>query len=126
VARAEQAGSHDRGQSDRPGTDHGDDITRTHAAVQDTDLIAGRQDVRQHQDVLISSAVRHRVGRVVGERHPDILGLGAVDLVAQDPAAAAQALPAAALPAEPAGAAYRHARDQNAVTGLHCLHAAAD
>ena len=78
-----------------------------HRAVEDADLVAGGQDVGQHQDLLVGDAGRHRVGRRVGERDPDVLGLGAVDLVAEDPAAAAEALAVAALPAEAARAARR-------------------
>ena len=57
----------------------------------------------------------HRVGRGVGERDPDVLGLGAVDQVAEDPAAAAEALAVAALAAEPARAAGGDARDEHPV-----------
>ena len=71
-------------------------------AVEDPDLVAGRQDVGQHQDLLVAHPLGHRVGRGVGEGNPDVLGLGAVDHVAEDPAAPAQALAEAALPAEPA------------------------
>ena len=126
VARAEQAGAHDRGQADGAGADDRDHVTRLHLAVEDADLVAGRQDVGQHQDVLVGGAVRHRVGGGVGERHPDVLGLGAVDLVAEDPAAAAEALPVAALAAEPARAARGDAGDEHAVADLDRLHAGAD
>ena len=67
-----------------------------------------------------------RIGGVVGERHPDVLGLGAVDHVAEDPAAAVQALAVAALAAVPAGAAGADAGDQHAVAGADAAHAVAD
>ena len=68
----------------------------------------------------------HLVGRRVGERDPHVLGLGAVDLVAEDPAAAAEALAVAALPAEAARAARRDARDEHPVADLDRLDAGAD
>ena len=53
VARAEQAGADDRGQADRAGADDRDHVARPDAAVEHADLVAGRQDVGQHQDVLV-------------------------------------------------------------------------
>ena len=67
--------------------------------------------------VLVGDPGRGRVGRGVGERDADVLGLGAVDLVAEDPAAAAEALAVAALAAEPARAARGDARDEHPVAG---------
>ena len=107
VARAEQPGAHDGGEPDRAGADDGDDIAGLHLAVEDADLVAGGQDVGQHQDLLVGHAGGHRVGRRVGERDAHVLGLRAVDLVAEDPAAATEALAVAALPAEAARAARR-------------------
>src|SRR5207342_3304627 len=75
---------------------------------------------------LVGDATGHRIGRQVGERHPDILSLSPIDLVAEDPAAAAEALPAPALAAEPAGPARGDTRDKHAVAGPDRLHAAAD
>src|ERR1035441_6091276 len=92
-------------QSDWPCPDDRDHVARPYAAVEHPDLITGRQDVRQHQDLLAGGTLRHPVGRCVGKRHPAVLGLSPVDLVAEDPAAAAEALPAVALAAEPAGPA---------------------
>ena len=69
---------------------------------------------------------RRRVGRGVGERDTDVLGLGAVDLVTEDPAAAAEALAVAALAAEAAGAARGDARHEHLVADLHVLHARSD
>ena len=97
VARAVQPGAHDHRQPDRAGTDHGDDITGLDVAVEHADLVAGRQDVGQHQQLLVADPVGLQVGRRVGERHPHVLGLGAVDLVAEDPAATAEALAVTAL-----------------------------
>ena len=89
---AEQLRAGDRGQADRARADDGDEITRADVAVQHADLVAGRQDVGQHEDLLVADAGRNPVGGGVGERHADIFGLGAVDLVAENPAAGAQAL----------------------------------
>ena len=61
----------------------------------------------------VGQGVRARVG----ERDPDVLGLGAVDQVAEDPAAAALALAVAALAAEAAASAGADAGDQHPVTG---------
>ena len=55
-----------------------------------------------------------------------VLRLGAVDLVAEDPASAAEALSVAALPAEAARAAGRDARHQHPVAGLAILDPAPD
>ena len=46
--------------------------------------------------------------------------------MAEDPAAAAQALAVAAFPAEPARAAGGDARDEHPIAGLDVLHAGAD
>jgi hypothetical protein len=126
VAGAEQARAHDGGQPDRAGPDYGHDIAGLDTAVEDADLVAGGQDVGHHQELLVGHAVGHGVGRQVGERHADVLGLGSVDLVAEDPAAAAQALPVPALAAEPACPARGDAGDEHPVAGPDPLHAAAD
>ena len=125
-AGAEEPGAHDGGEADRAGADDGDDVAGLHGAVEHADLVAGRQDVGEHQDLLVGDAGGHRVGRGVGERDPHVLGLGAVDRVAEDPAAAAEALAVAALPAEAAGAAGGDARDEHPVADLDVLHAGAD
>ena len=57
----------------------------------------------------------HLVGRHVGERHADVFGLGAVDEVAEDPAATAEALAVATLAAEAARPARGDARHEDAV-----------
>jgi hypothetical protein len=64
-------------------------------------------------------------GFPTGEWRPPAAGLGAVDLVAQDPAAALQALPIAGLAAIVAGAATADAGDQHAVAGAQAAHAVA-
>src|SRR5580693_4561870 len=125
VARAEQLRAGDRGQADRARADYGDEITRADVAVEHADLVAGGQDIGQHKGLLVAEAAGNRVGGGVGERHADVLGLGAVDLVAEDPAAGAQALPVAAFAAEPAGPAGADAGDQHAVTVRQRPHAGA-
>ena len=53
VARAEQPGAHDRRQADRAGADDGDDVAGLDVAVEHADLVAGRQDVGEHQHLLV-------------------------------------------------------------------------
>lgn len=96
----------DRGQADQTGSDHDDELARADLSVEDADLVTGGQDVGDQQ-FLVADTLRHRIGRVVRERNAHVLGLDAVDLVAEDPAAAADALPKAGVAAEPAGAADR-------------------
>ena len=47
---AEQPGAHDGGKADRAGSDDSDDVSRPDSAVEDTYLIAGRQDVKEAQN----------------------------------------------------------------------------
>jgi hypothetical protein len=105
VGRAEEPGAHRRRQADGSGADDGDHVARFHPAVQDADLVAGGEDVGQHEDLLVGQAVRDEVGGGVGEGDADELGLGAVDLVTEDPAAPAEALAVGPLAAVTAGAA---------------------
>ena len=111
---------------DRPGTDDGDDIAGTDLTVEHADLVAGRQDVGQHQHCFVADAGGNRIGRQVGERNSHELGLRAVDLVAEDPTSATEALAAMALAAVLARAARRDARDQHAVSDLDSSGAVAD
>jgi nucleotide-binding universal stress UspA family protein len=92
VAGAEQLRAGDSGQADRSGADHGGDIAGAHAAGQHADLVTGGQDVTQHQDFLLTDAVGHPEGGEIGVGHADALGLGTVDLVAEDPPALLKAL----------------------------------
>src|SRR6266699_971502 len=119
-------GAGDRGQADRAGPDDRDDVARADAPGQDPDLVAGRQDVGQHEDLLVAHAVGNPVRGGVGERHADVVGLSAVDRVAEDPAPAAQALPVTSFAAEPAGPAGADAGDQHPVTRPQPAHAVAD
>src|SRR5262249_59444402 len=105
----------DRGQADRPGPYDGDDIARAHAAGQHADLVAGRQDVGQHEGFGVAHAVGNVEHGFVRVQHADELGLGAVDLVAEDPAAALQALPVPSVTAELARSARADARDEHPV-----------
>src|SRR5271170_3585038 len=126
VARAEQLRAGDRGQANRPGPDDGDEIARAHAAGQDADLVASWQNVGQHEDFLVGRAVGNPERGCVGERHANILGLGAVNRVAEDPAAAGQALPVAGLTAVLACPARADAGDQYTVAGRERTDAIAD
>ena len=87
-------------------------------AVQDADLVRGRQDVGEEQHLLVAQLVGHLVDGRVGERHARELGLEAVDQVAEDPAAAAGAEAVVALLAEAAAPARGDARDEHAVARL--------
>ena len=71
-------------------------------------------------------AVGDGVGGGVGEGHPHEFGLGAVDHVAENPSATAEALAVAALAAVAARAARRDARHEHAVADCDVLHAGAD
>ena len=102
-----------------PAPTTGDDIAGAHLAVEDSDLVAGRQDVGQHQDSLVADAGGDRVGRQVGERHSHELSLCAIDLVAEDPAAATEALAAVPSAAVLARAARCDARDEHPIADLH-------
>ena len=102
--RAVELRSDDRRQSDRACADDGDDIARLDMTVEDADLVAGRQDVGQHQNGLVGHAVGNRIGREIGERDADEFGLRAVDRVAENPTATAEALPGVAITAVTAGA----------------------
>src|SRR6185312_9328710 len=116
VARAEQPRARDRGQADRPGAHDRHHVAGPHAAGQHAHLVAGGEDVGQHEDRLVAHAVGDPVGRGVGVRDADVLGLGAVDAVAEDPAAAFRALPVASLAAESAGSAPADAGDEHPVS----------
>ena len=88
---------------------------RLDAAVQNSDLEGGRQDVRQEQDLLVRQRVRELVNGRVRERHAGELGLEAVDQVPEDPASAPGAQAVVPLATECAAAARRDARDEDAV-----------
>ena len=126
MARVEQPGAHDRRQTDRAGTDDGDDVAGPDLTVEHAHLVARREDVGEHQQLLVAHTVRSEVGRRVGERNADVLGLRAVDLVTEDPASATEALPVHAFAAVAAGAAGGDARHQHAIAGLAGLDARPD
>ena len=98
----------------------GCDLAVEHAAFE-----AGGQDVAQHHQRLLVGARGNRIEAGVGVGDADIFGLGAVDLVAQDPAAgrAMGVHPPAAILAFAAGG---DAGDEDAVAGLERGHAGAD
>lgn len=52
-----------------------------------TDLEAGGQDVAEHHQRFGVYVLRCRIQTVVGMWYTDVLGLGAVDLMAENPAA---------------------------------------
>ena len=83
---AVEAGGGDDGETDRPGADDGDGVARLDPPVLDADLEARREDVGEQHRRVVGHTVGQPVERVVRERDPDQLGLGAVDEVAEDPA----------------------------------------
>lgn len=94
-------------------------IARRHLTVEDAHFVRRRQDVREHERRLVADLLGQHVRRGVGEGHAGVLGLDAVDPVAQDPASAAQALAVLGFPAEAAAAAGADAGDQYPVAGTH-------
>lgn len=69
------------------GTDDRYRVARPHLACQHTDLEAGGQDVAEHHQRFGVYVLRCRIQTVVGMWYTDVLGLGAVDLMAENPAA---------------------------------------
>ena len=105
TAGGEELRGHDRGEPDRACADDRDRVAGLHAAVQHPDLVGGREDVGQEQHLLVAQRLGDRVHGRVPEGHACVVGLEAVDQVAQDPAAAARAQAVVALAAEPAASA---------------------
>jgi hypothetical protein len=101
-------------------------VAGPHASRQHADLVAGRKDVGQHEDLLVGHAFGDPVGRGAGVRDADVAGLGAVEPAAEDPAASSRALPVAALAAELAGSAAADAGDEYPVARREPVHAVAD
>src|SRR5690606_36550377 len=124
--RIEELGACDGRQSDGPCPHDGYYVTGLDLSVEDADFVRGGEDVGQHQDLLVTDAVRYRVGGEVGERYTHLLGLRAVDLVAEDPTAASKALAGVTLAAVAAGAARADARHQHAVAHLHAAYSCPD
>ena len=62
VGGAVELGAEDGGQADGPGADDGDDVAGVHLAVAHADLVAGREDVGEHQELLVGSRRRGRGG----------------------------------------------------------------
>jgi hypothetical protein len=84
-------------------------------AVQHAHLVRGREDVREEQRLLVRDLRRQLVHRGVGERDACVLGLEAVDQMAQDPASSTGAEAVVAFPAEAAAAARGDAGHEDAV-----------
>jgi len=94
-----QAGGHHRRQPHRPCADDRHQVAGLDVAVQHADLETGRENVGQEQHLLVAEPVRQLVEAVVREWDARQLGLGAVDEVPEDPAAAVLALPVHSVPA---------------------------
>ena len=125
TGRVERCGE-DRRQPDRSGADDRDDVTRRDHAVEHADLVGGREDVGEEQDLLVAELIRDLVDGVVRERDAGVLRLEPVDQVSEDPAAAAEALAVASLPAEAATPARADAGQQHPVADGNRAHARAD
>jgi hypothetical protein len=91
---ADGSGAHDR-----------HDVSRLHPPVEDPAFESGGEDVAEHGVRLGVRPGRERVEARVGVRNADVLGLGPVDEVSEDPAAvrAVRVHPLPAGPALPAG-----------------------
>jgi hypothetical protein len=100
--------------TDRPRSEDNYDVAGTGLAVENADFVARREDVGQHERILVRDAIGQPVNGVIGKRHPGEFGLHTVVGVAEDPAALA-ALPVATLAAEPARAARGYARHEDTV-----------
>ena len=104
IAGRAQACGHDRGKADRARADDRDRVARLDLAVEDADLVRGREDVREEEHLLVRQLLGDLVDRRLRERDAGVLCLEAVDQVAEDPAAAAGALAVMALTAVAAAA----------------------
>ena len=94
-------------------------------AVEHAALEAGRQDVAQHHQRLFVRAGRNWIEAGIRIGNADELGLGAVDGVAEDPAAGG-AMRVHLLPAIFAFAAGADAGDQDTVSRLECRDGCSD
>ena len=117
MARGVELGRKDGREPYRSCTDYGDRVAGLHTTVQDADFVWRGQDVSQHEDLLVTGTLGHLVGRGVGEGHPDVLRLRAVDEMAEDPAAPAKALAVAAVSTVAAAPAGADARDETRSPG---------
>ena len=117
LARRIELGGQQGGQTDRSGADDGHGGAGLDLAVEHAAFEAGRQDVAEHHQRLFVGAFGDGIEAGVGVRGADELGLGAVDGVAEDPAAG-RAMGEHALAAVLAFAAGADAGDQHPVAGL--------
>src|SRR5665213_1155317 len=76
-----------RGQADRPGADDRDRRAGRDLAIENPAFEAGRQDVTQHHQRFFVRAGWNWIEAGIGVGRADVLRLGSVDLVAEDPAA---------------------------------------
>ena len=70
----------------------GDHVARRDGAIQDTDFVAGRHDVTEHQQLFVRDARGNWVRRRITKRHPHELGLRAINKVPKNPSAAIETL----------------------------------
>lgn len=124
-SRGEEFRRRDGGQSDGARADHDDGVAGLDTAVEDADLVGGGEDVGEQDGVVALHGLGQTVHGQVREGNTDVFGLGAVDQVAQDPAATAQALAARLPPAVVAASAGGDARDEDPVAAVHGAHVGA-
>ena len=106
-----------RGEPDRPDADDRHGAARLHLAVEHAAFEAGRQDVAEHHQRFFVGAFGNGIEAGVGIGDADKLGLRAVDVVAEDPAAG-RAMRVHLLAAIVAFAAGADAGDQDPVARL--------
>jgi hypothetical protein len=74
VRGAEEVGRLHGEQANGPGAENGDGVARADPAALGAD-VARRKDVAEEERVLVAHVRGHLVTQIVGERHPDALGL---------------------------------------------------
>jgi hypothetical protein len=116
---------HQCSKADWPGADDGNAAAGLHLAVEDTTFETCRQDVAEHRQRFLIGAVRYVVQAEIRMWNTHILRLGAVDPVAEDPAAV-EAVRIHPLAAVLAAAAGGDTGDQHAVAGPEAADCRAD
>ena len=113
------------GEPDGAGTDNGDGRTRLHLAVEHAAFKAGGKDVTQHDERIFVRACGNVIETGIGEGNADKFCLGAVNLVAENPAAI-DAMRIHAAAAIVAFSARRDARHDYAIADVKCGDCPAD
>ena len=117
LGRRKELGREQCGEADRPGADDCDRASRLDLAVEYAALEACRQDIAEHHQRFFVCAGGNGIQAHIGVRNADELCLGAVDGIAEDPAAGG-AMRVHLLAAIDACAAGADARNQYMVAEL--------